>query len=110
MPVAHTDHARIMRYMNQHLMSPVSIAIPQSWPTVPAEAIVVQNRLRNLVVTEDRLGVVHYVAGLDVGPTEDGALVRAAVAVLSFPDLRMADQAVVRRPVTFPYVRAVVVP
>jgi deoxyribonuclease V len=90
--------------MNQHLMSPVSFAIPPSWPAAPAEAIVVQNGLRNLVVTEDRLEVVRYVAGLDVGPTEDGALVRAAVAVLSFPDLRMADQAVARRPVRFPYV------
>jgi len=44
------------------------------------------------------------VAGLDVGFEDNDRIVRAAVAVLSFPDLRMADQAVARRPVAFPYI------
>jgi deoxyribonuclease V len=47
---------------------------------------------------------VRYVAGLDVGPAGEDALVRAAVAVLSFPDLKTADQAVARRPTSFPYI------
>jgi deoxyribonuclease V len=89
--------------MIQHPMNSVCPAIPRAWPNTPGEAIAVQHRLRNQVVTEDRLGVVRYVAGLDVGPV-GAAEARAAVAVLSFPDLRMADQAVARRPVTFPYV------
>ena len=63
-----------------------------------------QNRLRRRVVAKDRLGVVRYVAGLDVGPAGEHALVRAAVAVLSFPDLKTADQAVARRPTSFPYI------
>jgi deoxyribonuclease V len=78
--------------------------IPQAWPNTPAEAIAVQNRLRRRVVAKDRLGIVRYVAGLDVGPVEGGDLVRAAVAVLSFPDLKTADQAVARRPTSFPYI------
>lgn len=90
--------------MIHHLMNPVRPAIPQAWPNTPAEAIAVQNSLRRRVVAEDRLSVVRYVAGLDVGPVEKGALVRAAVAVLSFPDLKTADQVVARRPASFPYI------
>lgn len=87
--------------MIHHPMSP---AIPLAWPNTPTEAIAVQNTLRRRVVAEDRLGVVRYVAGLDVGPAGEGALVRAAVAVLSFPDLKTADQVVARRPASFPYI------
>lgn len=79
-------------------------ALPAAWPQTTAEAIALQQALRTQVVTKDRLGTVHRVAGLDVGFEGDDAVVRAAVAVLSFPDLRTADQAVARRPVTFPYV------
>ncbi len=84
-------------------VSPARSANPQAWPDTSAEAIAIQNKLRRLVVTEDQLGVVQYVAGLDVGPAGED-LVRAAIAVLSFPDLRMADQVVAHRPATFPYV------
>jgi len=85
-------------------MSSVRPANSRIWPNTPAEAIAVQNRLRRRVVAKDRLGVVRYVAGLDVGPAGEDALVRAAVAVLSFPDLKTADQAVARRPTSFPYI------
>jgi deoxyribonuclease V len=84
-------------------MNSVRPANSRIWPNTPAEAIAVQNTLRRRVVAEDRLGVVRYVAGLDVGPAGE-ALARAAIAVLSFPDLRMADQAVARRPTSFPYI------
>ncbi|NEQ88389.1 MAG: deoxyribonuclease V, partial [Moorea sp. SIO2I5] len=35
---------------------------------------------------------------------EDGAISQAAVAVLSFPDLQLRENAIARRPTTFPYV------
>lgn len=80
------------------------VRVPRGpWPTTVAEAVALQKLLAGSVIAADRLGKVRYVAGLDVGP-EVGGQMRAAVAVLSFPDLRMADQAVARRPVTFPYV------
>lgn len=75
-----------------------------AWPTSAAAAVALQQQLRAAVVTEDRLGEVRFVAGIDVGVEDDGRQVRAAVAVLSFPDLRMADQAVARRPASFPYI------
>lgn len=76
----------------------------EPWPTDAVEAIALQKVLAGQVITDDRLGEVRFVAGLDVGPGAADGEVRAAVAVLSFPDLRTADQAVVRRPVSFPYV------
>ena len=79
-------------------------AVPDRWPTTPSEAIAWQRALRGQVVRQDDFGEVRFVAGLDVGFEHDNTVARAAVAVLSFPDLRMADQAVARRPVRFPYI------
>lgn len=76
----------------------------EPWPTSATEAIALQKLLAGRVIADDWLGVVRYVAGLDVGPEAGGREVRAAVAVLSFPDLRMADQVVARRPASFPYI------
>jgi deoxyribonuclease V len=56
------------------------------------------------VITEDQLGEVRYVAGVDMGFEEEGAVSRAAVVVLSFPDLQLVEQAIARRPTTFPYI------
>ncbi len=75
-----------------------------SWPTTARAAIAAQQALRHRVVTVDRLGPIRRVAGLDVGFEEQETVARAAVAVLSYPDLRMADQVVARCPVSFPYI------
>lgn len=74
------------------------------WSVSPAEAVAIQQRLRALVETEDRLGPVRFVAGVDVGFEDDYAITRAAIAVLRFPELELHDQAVARRPTQFPYV------
>ncbi|AFZ16422.1 deoxyribonuclease V [Allocoleopsis franciscana] len=74
------------------------------WPLTVEEAIAIQNQLQPEVITEDQLGEVQYVAGVDVGFENDYAISRAAVAVLSFPDLQLVEQAIARRPTTFPYV------
>ncbi|HBB34516.1 MAG TPA: deoxyribonuclease V, partial [Cyanobacteria bacterium UBA8803] len=74
------------------------------WPLTAEEAIAIQEELRHQVITTDQLGIVQYVAGVDVGFEENGAISRAAVAVLSFPDLQLIEQAIARRPTTFPYI------
>ena len=56
------------------------------------------------MIAEDRLGDVRRVAGIDVGFEQDGAISRAAVAVLDFPELRLVESAVARLPTSFPYV------
>lgn len=74
------------------------------WPLTAEEALAIQQRLQPEVITEDRLTEVNYVAGVDVGFEEGGAVTRAAVAVLSFPDLQLQEHALARRPTTFPYI------
>ncbi len=74
------------------------------WPLTAEDAIAIQNQLRSQVITEDQLGDVQYVAGVDLGFEEDGAISRAAVAVLSFPDLQLQEKAIAKRPTTFPYI------
>jgi len=79
-------------------------AISHPWPVTAAEAIALQRTLRQRVIVTDQLGMVTTVAGLDVGPEDGGSVMRAAVAVLSFPGLKTADQVVARRPTSFPYI------
>jgi deoxyribonuclease V len=74
------------------------------WDLAPQEAMALQSALRDRVVRSDRFGAVRRVAGVDVGFEQDGRVTRAAVAVLDYPGLALAEQAVVRVPTRFPYV------
>jgi len=74
------------------------------WDVTPTEAIAIQKRLCGEVERTDRLGNIRRVAGVDVGFEEGGKIARAAVAVLSFPDLVLIEHAIARMPVNFPYV------
>jgi deoxyribonuclease V len=72
------------------------------WDIPPAEARILQQRLAQYPVLENRLERVRAVAGIDVG--FPGGMARAAVAVLDYPDLTLVESAVAVRPVTMPYV------
>ncbi len=85
-------------------MNAVRTGKPVSWPRTIADARALQEALRGRVVTVDRLGEVRHVAGVDVGFEQDGAVTRAAVAVLSFPELKPVEHAIARQPTRFPYV------
>ena len=74
------------------------------WPRTVVKARAIQEQLRHRVICRDRLGRVRHVAGIDVGFEAGGTTGRAAVVVLSFPDLVPVEQVVVRRRVRFPYV------
>ena len=74
------------------------------WDVTPKEAIAIQNRLRDEVIIADQVGEVRFVAGVDVGFEEGNTVTRAAVAVLTFPDLTLHEQAIARRPTSFPYI------
>lgn len=45
-----------------------------------------------------------YVAGVDLGYSDDNQITQGAVAVLSFPKLELKEQAVAQRPTSFPYI------
>jgi deoxyribonuclease V len=76
-----------------------------SWALTVEEAIAIQEKLQSEVITEDQLKEpIQYVAGVDMGFEADGTISRAAVAVLSFPDLQVQETGIARRPTTFPYI------
>lgn len=64
----------------------------------------VQRELRAYLIPNDQLGLVRRVAGVDVGFEGDGTVVRAAVAVLRYPELTLLETAIARRPTEFPYI------
>jgi deoxyribonuclease V len=74
------------------------------WNVTAREAIALQQRLRAEVIAVDRFARIATVAGVDVGFEQRGAVTRAAVAVLSFPQLELQEYAIARRPTEFPYV------
>lgn len=75
------------------------------WALTIDEAIAIQEKLRVEIITSDSFQEpVHYVAGVDMGFEAEGTISRAAVAVLSFPDLKLQESAIARRPTSFPYI------
>lgn len=80
------------------------MAVNHPWPTTVEEATAIQQQLRAKIIARDQFDTIRYVAGVDCGFEEDGAITRAAVAVLRFPELVLVDQAIARIPTTFPYI------
>lgn len=74
------------------------------WDLTPKEAIALQQRMRELVCSEDAFGEVRTVAGVDVGFERNNTVTRAAVAVLAYPSLELIESAIARQPTRFPYV------
>ncbi len=74
------------------------------WNVTPKEAIAIQQELRGMVNLQERFGDIHHVAGVDVGFNKESNTGRAAIAILSFPDLMVKDEVCVEEELTFPYV------
>jgi deoxyribonuclease V len=76
-----------------------------AWPFTVEEAIVIQESLRYQVIRSDQINQpVQYVAGVDMGFESNGTISRAAVAVLSYPDLQVIETSLAYRPTSFPYI------
>lgn len=87
-----------------HSSGASTMRLRHRWNLTPAEAVALQEQIRDRVEVGDRLGIVQHVAGVDVGFEREGTVTRAAVAVLMVPRLELADFAVARLPTRFPYV------
>jgi deoxyribonuclease V len=72
------------------------------WDLTPAEAIALQGELAQRVRMSELPDQVSSVAGVDVGLRRGVA--RAAVVVLTWPQLEIVERSLAERPVTFPYV------
>jgi deoxyribonuclease V len=75
-----------------------------TWTRDLQTAKTLQQTLRKQVITEDRLGKINYVAGVDVGFENNYAITKAAVAILNFPQLQLVEKAIARIATTFPYI------
>lgn len=70
----------------------------------PKQAIALQKQLAQRVCLDDHFGKITTVAGVDVGFENKNTIARAAVAVLSFPDLSLIESRIARLAVHFPYI------
>lgn len=84
-------------------MADAGLAKPQ-WDLTPKQAIALQQELRPCVIAEDALPNIARVGGVDVGFESNGQITRAAVAVLSYPELVLIEHAIARCETRFPYV------
>lgn len=75
-----------------------------AWQLTPAEARATQRALAARVCRQDRLGVVQWIAGVDVGFEQAGTVTRAAVVLMSWPGLQVMERVLARVPTAFPYV------
>ncbi len=73
------------------------------WDVSREEAVKIQHHLRRQVLRERTFSQVSTVAGVDVG-LKNRNTVRAAIVVLSYPQLAPIDQSLAELPVSFPYV------
>ncbi|MGF1590246.1 MAG: deoxyribonuclease V [Pleurocapsa sp.] len=82
----------------------MEINLTHSWVKTVAEAKAIQEQLKQQVIALDCLAKVNYVAGVDIGFEDNYAISKAAVAVLTYPELELVEQAIARIPTAFPYV------
>jgi deoxyribonuclease V len=74
------------------------------FPKTLEEAREIQQQLRTQVITEDQFKEVRYVAGVDVGFEENYAISKAAVVILTFPELKLVESQAAKIATTFPYI------
>src|SRR3954465_2186800 len=74
-----------------------------SWDVTIEEAVAIQEQLRTQVQQTNRLplGAIRTVAGIDASYQ---GVAKAAVVVMTLPDLQVVDQAVATRTSAFPYI------
>jgi len=83
------------------------LKIPQSlhhWSVTPRQAITIQKKLANRVITKGRLRKVNLVAGADLAFSPDKSQCIAGVVVWDIRADEVVEQHVVRRKIRFPYV------
>jgi deoxyribonuclease V len=81
--------------------------LEDEWSLSLDEARITQAALALQVSLVDEIDEIHTIAGIDLGypRTATGVVSgRAAVVVLTYPDLSLVEERVARRPVTFPHV------
>jgi deoxyribonuclease V len=102
-----TDRQSAWARSSADILIRVELKLLHPWDVAPSEAISIQRRLAPMVMREGRPENVRLIAGTDIsvgGEAPGGAPGRAAVVVLTWPDLEPVEQSVVEAQVAFPYV------
>ena len=75
-----------------------------AWDLTPEQAIALQKELAQRIIREDRFGEVHTIAGVDMAINEQNGMARAAVVLLSFPELEILERHVYEEPIRMEYI------
>jgi len=75
-----------------------------AWNLTPTQAIALQKELAQRIIREDRFGEVHTIAGVDMAINEQNGMARAAVVLLSFPELEILERHVYEEPIRMEYI------
>lgn len=75
-----------------------------AWQMTPDQARDLQRELAKKVSRVNEVSDVHLVGGVDISAPDATGLARAAVVVLSYPELALVERKVISKKVTFPYV------
>jgi deoxyribonuclease V len=70
----------------------------------PDQAKNIQRELALMVSRKNEVEAVRLIAGVDISAPNAAGLARAAVVVLSYPDLALVERKVITKEVKFPYV------
>ena len=74
------------------------------WNLTPDAAVKLQRELTKRIIREDRLGEVRHIAGVDMAINEQNGMARAAVVLLSYPELEIRERHVYEEPVRMIYI------
>ena len=75
-----------------------------AWDLTQEQAIALQKELAQRIIREDRFGEVHTIAGVDMAINETNGMARAAVVLLSFPELEILERHVYEEPIRMEYI------
>jgi deoxyribonuclease V len=70
----------------------------------PDQAKRIQRELALMVSRKNEVNAVSLVAGVDISAPNAAGMARAAVVILSYPELKLMEKKVIMKEVTFPYV------
>jgi len=82
-----------------------NMPVLHEWDLQPEAAIALQRRLAANVMRADQLeGETRLVAGVDMAINEETNMARAAVVLLSYPEIEVIERHVYEEPVRMPYI------
>ncbi len=73
------------------------------WNLSVHEAIALQRELAGRIILEDHVGEVHLVAGVDMAINEGNGMARAAVVLLTYPEMEIVERHIYEEAIRMPY-------